>query len=71
MKCFRVKLGENYFEYYVTFSLKERDPKEFASHLCNLMEEPDLEMAASALQRRFEGAVSSDKDLYKLACFGE
>ncbi|KAL3277301.1 hypothetical protein HHI36_012652 [Cryptolaemus montrouzieri] len=49
--------------------LKERNSSEFSNHLCDLMEEVEEEKAASALQRRFEEAVSKDKELYKLACF--
>ncbi|XP_044757250.1 probable ATP-dependent RNA helicase CG8611 [Coccinella septempunctata] len=49
--------------------LKERDPTEFSSHLCNLMEEPEHEKAALSLQRRFEEAIANHKDLYKMACF--
>ncbi|XP_044262559.1 probable ATP-dependent RNA helicase CG8611 [Tribolium madens] len=49
--------------------LKERDSSEFLKHLCILMEEPEEEKAATALQRRFETALSKDKDLHRLACF--
>ncbi|XP_045466126.1 probable ATP-dependent RNA helicase CG8611 [Harmonia axyridis] len=49
--------------------LKERDPKEFSGDLCNLMEEPVPENAALALQKRFEEAISNNKELHKLACF--
>lgn len=35
------------------------------------MEESDDEKAATALQRRFENAVSKNQALYKSACFGK
>lgn len=49
--------------------LKQRNPKEYVSQLCQLMEEPDEETAALALQKRFENAVARNKELYKMACF--
>ncbi|EEZ97652.2 probable ATP-dependent RNA helicase CG8611 [Tribolium castaneum] len=49
--------------------LKERQSSEFLKHLCTLMEEPEEEKAATALQRRFETALTKDKDLHRLACF--
>lgn len=53
------------------YSLKERKTDDILNNLCDLMEEPDSERAATALQRRFETAVAKDKDLHKSACFGE
>lgn len=35
------------------------------------MGESDPEMAATALQRRFENAVAKNRDLYRMACFGK
>jgi ATP-dependent RNA helicase DDX31/DBP7 len=49
--------------------LKERKPEDFLHHLCVAMEEPDQEKAATALQRRYEAALSKDKDLRRAACF--
>lgn len=51
-------------------SLKERKAEEFLNHLCDIMEEPDHERAATALQRHFENVISKNKSLYKSACFG-
>lgn len=35
------------------------------------MDQPNLEEAATALQRYYESKVASDKELRKSACFGE
>ncbi|XP_018562519.1 probable ATP-dependent RNA helicase CG8611 [Anoplophora glabripennis] len=48
--------------------LQQHDPDDFLNHLSVLMEEPDHQNAATALQRRYENALSNDKDLHKLAC---
>lgn len=50
--------------------MKKREP-DFLSKLCDVMEEPDAETAATALQRRYEAAVAKDPDLHRLACFGK
>lgn len=52
-------------------SLKERKPEELLKHLCDLMEEPDEEKAATTLQKHFENVVGNDKSLQKMACFGK
>lgn len=51
-------------------SLKEKKYEEFSPHLCELMDEPEVEKAATLLQRRYENAVAKNKQLYKSACFG-
>lgn len=59
-----------FFLHVMIHSLKERKPEDFLHHLCVAMEEPDQEKAATALQRRYEAALSKDKDLRRAACFG-
>ncbi|KAI4457452.1 rna helicase [Holotrichia oblita] len=50
--------------------LSNRDPNEYLKHLCELMDQPNLEEAATALQRYFESKIANDKELRKSACFG-
>ncbi|KAF2898441.1 hypothetical protein ILUMI_07734, partial [Ignelater luminosus] len=50
--------------------LKQRNPNEYLQQLCDIMQEPDHERAAEALQRRYETAVTKDKALHRSACFG-
>ncbi|XP_050308151.1 probable ATP-dependent RNA helicase CG8611 [Anthonomus grandis grandis] len=49
--------------------LKEHDTEPFLRELCDFMEEPDQHKAILALQRRYEAAISKDKELHKQACF--
>ncbi|KAI4457419.1 rna helicase [Holotrichia oblita] len=51
--------------------LSNRDPNEYLKHLCELMDQPNLEEAATALQRYFESKIANDKELRKSACFGK
>lgn len=53
------------------FSLKKRDQQEYMKELSIVMEEPNVEQAATLLQRHFETAIEKDESLYKSACFGE
>ncbi|XP_023016763.2 uncharacterized protein [Leptinotarsa decemlineata] len=48
--------------------LQKHDQDDFLKQLCVLMEEPDQERAATALQKRYENALSSDTDLHRMAC---
>lgn len=59
-----------WFVFFFTCSLQQQDPEEFLNHLSVLMEEPDHQKAATALQRHYENALAKDKDLHKLACLG-
>ncbi|KAG5884409.1 hypothetical protein JTB14_007007 [Gonioctena quinquepunctata] len=48
--------------------LQKHDQDDFLKELSLLMEEPEQEKAATALQKRFENALQSDADLHKMAC---
>lgn len=53
------------------YSLKEENSQDVLKHLTIIMEESDLEKAATVLQKRYEIALSKDKELHKMACFGK
>nr|CAI5870457.1 unnamed protein product [Callosobruchus analis] len=48
--------------------LKQEDPESHLTELCVAMEEENVEKAAIALQRHYESAIASNKELHKMAC---
>nr|CAH7761989.1 unnamed protein product [Callosobruchus chinensis] len=48
--------------------LKQEDEQSHLTELCVVMEEEHFEKAAVALQRHYENAIASNKELHKMAC---